>query len=128
MYCKMHSGLLRQFKVGWIVQHGVFRHLNVRNIVHGSPIYHRVEGSLLYHNPLSVNSTKFHFSTILFTSFQTLIGWNFRSFIRKNLKLENIIFHFMNTRLNAIMGIQIVGSIGYKSYVARMSLSWYANT
>ncbi len=39
-----------------------FRHLYVRWIVQESPIYHRVEESLLYQNPLSVNSAKFSFS------------------------------------------------------------------
>ncbi len=34
----------------------------VRWIVQESPIYHRVEESLLYQNPLSVNSAKFSFS------------------------------------------------------------------
>ncbi len=36
-----------------------FRHLYVRWIEQESPIYHRVEKSLLYQNPLSVNSAKF---------------------------------------------------------------------
>ncbi len=39
-----------------------FRHFKVRWIVQESPIYHRVEGSLLYQNPLAVNSAKFSFS------------------------------------------------------------------
>ncbi len=34
----------------------LFRHFKVRWIVEESPVYHRVEGSLLYQNPLSVNS------------------------------------------------------------------------
>ncbi len=38
-----------------------FRHLLVRWIVQESPIYHRVEESLLYQNPLSVISAKFSF-------------------------------------------------------------------
>ncbi len=38
-----------------------FMHVEVRWIVQESPIYHRVEGSLLYMNPLSVNSANFIF-------------------------------------------------------------------
>ncbi len=49
-----------------------FRHLQVRWIVQESPIYHRVEESLLYQNPLSVNLANFHFPTILLNSFQSL--------------------------------------------------------
>ncbi len=49
-----------------------FRHLQVRWIVQESPIYHHVEGSFLFQNPLSVNSAKFSFSALLLNSFQSL--------------------------------------------------------
>ncbi len=39
-----------------------FGHLKDRGIVQESPIYHRVERSLLYQNPLSVKSEKFPFA------------------------------------------------------------------
>ncbi len=39
-----------------------FRHLKARWIIQESPIYHCVEKSLLYQNPLSVNSAKVSFS------------------------------------------------------------------
>ncbi len=44
----IHGAFLRHFKVRWIVQE--------------IPIYHRVEESLLYQNPRSVNSANFSFS------------------------------------------------------------------
>ncbi len=39
--------------------HGPFKRFQVRSIVQESPIYHRVEGSLLFQNPMSLNSAKF---------------------------------------------------------------------
>ncbi len=44
---KLHTVFLRHFEVRWIVQE--------------SPIYHRVDKSLFYQNPLSLNSAKFSF-------------------------------------------------------------------
>ncbi len=102
-----------------------FRHFYVRWIVQESSIYHRVEGSSLYQNPLSVNSAKFSLPTILLYSFQSLIFWSIKSFTRKkNRKLKKIKFHFTTTRLNAVMGIQMLGSIGQKACVATMNIGW----
>ncbi len=88
-----------------------FRPFKVRCIVQESHIYHRVGGSLLHQNPLSIISANFHLPTTLLNSFQSIVVLNFRSFIRKRLWNEETHRSFATTRLNAIMGILMVEQI-----------------
>ncbi len=59
-YSTYHGFLIAEFEL--FGRHGAFRHFKIRGIVQESAIYHRVEGSLLCQNPLSVKSAKFSFS------------------------------------------------------------------